>query len=198
MKIDVKQQIRLGINNSQPNFVPISVKLPENPPQQKQKISIPITVIPKKEPTKEVIQLPKITEPPKQTYGVIHNEQPVIKQEPLKEINKDSILDQIDTGFGDENTLHKECPQPQWHSHLCKENFLSEFKTEIEKQLARDNLNVYSKIQIDQFIKDITNVDTSSFITRDEVTNMIQDLDFVKSTLKSQIDYNIPENLFNL
>ena len=91
MKIDVKQQIRLGINNSQPNFVPISVKLPENPLQQKQKISIPITVIPKKEPTKEVIQLPKITEPPKQTYGVIHNEQPVIKQEPLKEINKDSI-----------------------------------------------------------------------------------------------------------
>ena len=180
MKIDVKQQIRPGINNSQPNFVPISVKLPENPPQQKQKISIPV-------------KLPENPPQQKQKISI-----PVIKQEPLKETNKDSILDQIDTGFGDENTLHKECPQPQWHRHLCKENFLSEFKTEIEKQLARDNLNVYSKLQIDQFIKDITNVDISSFITRDEVTNMIQDLDFVKSTLKSQIDYNIPENLFNL
>ena len=198
MKIDVKQQIRLGINNSQPNFVPISVKLPENPPQQKQKISIPITVIPKKEPTKEVIQLPKITEPPKQTYGVIHNEQPVIKQEPLKEINKDSILDQIDTGFGDENTLHKECPQPQWHRHLCKENFLGEFKTELEKQLARDNLNVYSKIQIDEFIKNLSGADLSSFITKDYFNEAIQNLDYVKSSLKSNIDYNIPENLFTI
>ena len=68
----------------------------------------------------------------------------------------------------------------------------------LKSLIKKYNLNVYSKIQIDQFIKDITNVDTSSFITRDEVTNMIQDLDFVKSTLKSQIDYNIPENLFNL
>lgn len=198
MKINIKQEIGLGINDSQPDFVPIHIKLPENKPKQKQKVSIPIKVTPKENPMKEIIQFPKITEPPKQTYGVIHNEQPVIKQESLKEPNKDSIIDIIETGFGDENTLHKECPKPKFHQHLCKENFLGEFKTEIEKQLARDNLGVYSKIQIDQFIKDLTNIDTSSFITKDEVTSMLQDLDFVKSTLKSQTDYNIPENLFNL
>ena len=83
--------------------------------------------------------IPKIIEPPKQTYGVIHNEQPVIKQEPSKEVNKDSIIDKINTGFGCDNALHKDCPKPQWHQHLCKENFLGEFKTELEKQLARDN-----------------------------------------------------------
>ena len=70
---------------------------------------------------------------PKQTYGVIHNEQPVIKQEPSKEVNKDSIIDKINTGFGCDNALHKDCPKPQWHQHLCKENFLGEFKTELEK-----------------------------------------------------------------
>ena len=198
MKINIKQEIGLGINDSQPNFVPIHIKLPKNELGQKSKVSIPIRVVPKESSKKEIIQFPKITEPPKQTYGVIHNEQPVIKQEPPRELNKSSIIDTIETGFGDENTLHKECSKPKFHQHLCKENFLGEFKTEIEKQLARDNLGVYSKVQIDQFIRDLTNVDTSSFITKDEVTNMLQDLDFVKSTLKSQIDYNIPENLFNL
>lgn len=198
MKIEIKREIGLGINDSQPNFVPIAIKLKDNKLEQKQKITIPITIPNKEIIKKETIQLPQIVEPPKQTYGVIHNEQPVIKQEPLKETNKDSILDKIDTGFGDEQTLHKDCPKPQFHQHLCKENFLNEFKTEIEKQIARDNLGVYSKSQIDQFIKDLTNVDTSSFITRDDLEEAIQDLDFVKSTLKSTIDYNIPENLFIL
>lgn len=77
---------------------------------------------------KEIIQLPEIIEPPKQTYGVIHNEQPVIKQEPSKEVNKDSIIDKINTGFGCDNALHKDCPKPQWHQHLCKENFQENLK----------------------------------------------------------------------
>lgn len=141
---------------------------------------------------------PKQKEPPKQTYGIIHNEQPVIKQESFKELNKDSIIDKINTGFGCDNTLHKDCLKPQWHQHLCKENFLGEFKTELEKQLARDNLNVYSKAQIDEFIKNLSGVDLSSFITRDDLNEAIQDLDFVKSSLKSKTDYNIPENLFIL
>lgn len=139
---------------------------------------------------------------PKQTYGVIHNEQPVIKpvikQEPSKEVNKDSIIDKINTGFGCDNALHKDCPKPQWHQHLCKENFLGEFKTELEKQLARDNLDVYSKTQIDKFIKDLSGVDLPSYITKDYFNEAIQNLDYVKSSLKSNIDYNIPENLFTL
>ena len=141
---------------------------------------------------------PKQKEPPKQTYGVIHNEQPVIKQEPFKELNKDSIIDKINTGFGCDNTLHKDCPKPQWHQHLCKENFLGEFKTELEKQLARDNLDIYSKVQIDEFIKNLTGVDLSSYITKDDFNEAVQNLDYVKSSLKSNIDYNITENLFTI
>ena len=199
MKISVKKQdIGQGIVDSLPNFVPIQIKLPKNQPEAKQKVSIPIKIIPKESFKKEIIQFPKIAEPSKQTYEVIHNEQPVIKQESTKETNKDSVLDTISTGFGDENTLHKECPTPKFNQHLSKDNFLSEFKTEIEKQLARENLGVYSKVQIDQFINDITGVDTSSFITKDGVTNMLQDLDFVKSALQSQTDYDIPDTLFKL
>ena len=94
--------------------------------------------------------------------------------------------------------LHKDCPEPQWHQHLCKENFLGEFKTELEKQLARDNLDIYSKTQIDRFIKDLSRVDLSSYITKDYFNEAIQNLDYVKSSLKSNIDYDIPENLFTL
>ena len=141
---------------------------------------------------------PKIVDAVKQGKIIIHNEQPVIKQEPPKEVNKDSIIDKINTGFGCDNTLHKDCPKPQVHQYLCKENFLGEFKTELEKQLARDNLNIYSKTQIDRFIKDLSGVDLSSYITKDYFNEAIQNLDYVKSSLKSNIDYNIPENLFKL
>ena len=141
---------------------------------------------------------PKIIDAAKQNKIIIHNEQPVIKQEPPKKLNKDSIIDKINTGFGCDNALHKDCPKPQWHQHLCKENFLGEFKTELEKQLARDNLNIYSKAQIDEFIKNLSGVDLSSFITKDDFNEAIQNLDFVKSSLKSKTNYNIPENLFTL
>lgn len=166
MKISVKKDIGLGAKDSQP--ISVSIRIPK---QEKQEI-----------PNKEIIQLPEIIEPPKQTYGV----------------NKDSIIDKINTGFGCDNALHKDCPKPQWHQHLCKENFLGEFKTELEKQLARDNLDIYSKTQIDRFIKDLSGVDLSSYITKDYFNEAIQNLDYVKSSLKSNIDYNIPENLFTL
>lgn len=141
---------------------------------------------------------PKIVDVVKQDKIIIHNEQPVIKQYPPKEVNKDSIIDKINTGFGCDNALHKDCPKPQWHQHLCKENFLGEFKTELEKQLARDNLNIYSKVQIDEFIKNLSGVDLSSYITKEDFKEAIQNLDFVKSSLKSNVDYNIPENLFTI
>ena len=141
---------------------------------------------------------PKIVDVVKQDKIIIHNEQPVIKQEPPKEVNKDSIIGKVNTGFGCDKALHKDCPKPQWHQHLCKENFLGEFKTDLEKQLARDNLGVYSKAQVDEFIKNLSGVDLSSFITKDDFNEAIQDLDFVKSSLKAKTDYNIPENLFIL
>ena len=43
---------------------------------------------------------------------IIQNEWPVIKQEPPKEVNKDSIIDKINTGFGCDKALHKDCPKP--------------------------------------------------------------------------------------
>lgn len=100
MKISVKKDIGLGVKDSQP--ISVSIRIPKQ---------------------EEVIK-----KPPKQTYGVIHNEQPVIKQEPSKEVNKDSIIDKINTGFGCDNALHKDCPKPQWHQHLCKENFQENLK----------------------------------------------------------------------
>ena len=197
MKIRIKKDIGLGVKDSQP--ISVSIRTPkQEEPTKKPKITIPVIQKKQEIDNKKIIQLPEIVEPPKQTYGVIHNEQPVIKQEPSKELNKDSIIDKINTGFGCDNALHKECPKPQWHQHLCKENFLGEFKTELEKQLARDNLNVYSKVQIDEFIKNLSGVDLSSYITKDYFNEAIQDLDYVKSSLKSNIDYNIPENLFTI
>ncbi len=197
MKISVKKDIGLGVKDSQP--ISISIRVPkQKESEEHSKVTIPIIQKKQEIITKEIIQFPKVVEPPKQTYGVIHNEQPVIKQEPPKEFNKDSIIDKVDTGFGCDNALHKECPKPQWHQHLCKENFLGEFKTELEKQLVRDNLDIYNKAQIDEFIKNLSGVDLSSYITKEDFKEAIQDLDFVKSSLKSKIDYNIPENLFTL
>lgn len=127
MKISVKKDIGLGVRDSQP--ISVSIRIPKQEEViKKPKITIPIVQEKQEIHNKEIIQLPKIVEPPKQTYGVIHNEQPVIKQEPPKEINKDSIIDKINTGFGCDNTLHKDCPKPQWHQHLCKENFQENLK----------------------------------------------------------------------
>ena len=197
MKIRIKKDIGLGVKDSQP--ISVSIRTPkQEEPTKKPKITIPVIQKKQEIDNKKIIQLTEIVEHHKQTQGVINNEQPVIKQEPSKELNKDSIIDKVNTGFGCDNALHKECPKPQWHQHLCKENFLGEFKTELEKQLARDNLNVYSKVQIDEFIKNLSGVDLSSFITKDDFNEAIQDLDYVKSSLKSNIDYNIPENLFTI
>ena len=119
MKISVKKDIGLGVKDSQP--ISVSIRIPKQEEViKKPKITIPIVQEKQEIHNKEIIQLPKIIEPPKQTYGVIHNEQPVIKQEPSKEVNKDSIIDKINTGFSCDNVLHKDCPKPQWHQHLCK------------------------------------------------------------------------------
>lgn len=176
MNISVKKDIGLGVKDSYP--ISVSIRIPKQEEISKEpKITIPVVQEKQEIPNKEIIQLPEIIEPPKQTY---------------------SIIDKINTGFGCDNALHKDCPKPQWHQHLCKENFLGEFKTELEKQLARDNLDIYSKTQINKFIKDLSGVDLSSYITKDYFNEAIQNLDYVKSFLKSNIDYNIPENLFTL
>lgn len=115
-----------------------------------------------------------------------------------KRKNPDSVIGTIDTGFGCDNQLVIDCPKPQYKTHLCKENYLGEFKTESEKTLARTNLGVYSKEEIDKIVGKIVENNNNNFITKKEVQNMIADLDFVDSTLKSYVDYQIPNNLFKL
>ena len=67
-----------------------------------------------------------------------------------------------------------------------------------QENLKQNQKDIYSKTQIDEFIKNLTGVDLSSYITKDYFNEAIQNLDYVKSSLKSNIDYNIPENLFTL
>ena len=105
----------------------------------------------------------------------------------------------IDSGFGCDDKLTINCPKPELHTYLCKENYLGEFKEESEKALARDNLGVYSKDEVSKVLADVVaNIDTSIFITKKEVYNLIENLDFVNSSIKANIDYEIPEQLFSL
>lgn len=135
--------------------------------------------------------------------GFEHNDKPVPPEINLscktpKHKNPDSVIGSIDTGFGCDNQLIRECPKPKYKTHLCKENYLGEFKTESEKTLARTNLGVYSKEEIDRIVGQIVENNNNNFITKKEVQNMIADLNFVDSTLKSYVDYQIPNNLFKL
>ena len=105
----------------------------------------------------------------------------------------------IDSGFSCDDKLTINFPKPELHTHLCKENYLGEFKEESEKALARDNLGVYSKDEVSKVLADVVaNIDTSIFITKKEVYNLVENLDFVNSSIKANIDYEIPEQLFSL
>lgn len=138
--------------------------------------------------------------------GFEHNDKPVPPPPEInlgckipKKKNPDSVIGSIDTGFGCDNQIVIDCPKPKYKTYLCKENYLGEFKTESEKTLARNNLGVYSKEEIDKIVGQIVeNNNNNNFITRKEVQNMIANLDFVDSTLKSYADYQIPNNLFKL
>lgn len=111
-------------------------------------------------------------------------------------IEGDSVIESVDTGFGCDNQIVIDCPKPKYKTHLCKENYLGEFKTEFEKALARTNLGVYSKEEIDKIVGQI--VEDNNFATKEEVQNIVANLDFVNSTLKSHVDYQIPNDLFKL
>ena len=108
---------------------------------------------------------------------------------------EESVKDTIDTGFG-EGTLHKECPEPELVEYLKKGSHLSEFKTETDKTLARENLGVYSSTKVDQLLESITNSVGNLYVTKKEAQEMISNIDFVNSTLKSYANYEIPNNLF--
>lgn len=112
--------------------------------------------------------------------------------------HNESILDSIETGFDKQNILNKQCEEPQYFVTLYKENFLNEFKTEQEKEKVRENLDVYGKNEVSKIVSDVINDNTLSFITRIEVEKMIDNLDFVDSTSRSYVNYEIPDKLFKL
>lgn len=130
-------------------------------------------------------------------------EEVVSEERPIPTISIDdvtfeeSVKDTIDTGFG-QGTLHKECPTPELVEYLIKGNHLSEFKTDIDKELARQNLEVYSSTQVNELLEQITNSVGSIYVTKKEVMQIVDNLDFVDSTLKSYANYEIPSNLFRL
>lgn len=137
--------------------------------------------------------------------GFVHNDKPVVAPPPPQfdqkspsHIKEDSIIDTIDTGFGENNTISQDCPKPEYKVPLYKENYLSEFKGETEKAMARENLGVYGKSDINRIVSEIIANDTSTFITVVEVEKMLENLDFVNSTLRAQVNYDIPNNLFRL
>lgn len=127
--------------------------------------------------------------------GFEHDDKPV-QPKPIiscdSHKNPDSIISNVDTGFGCNNILNIECPKPKYKTHLCKENYLNEFKSEQEKTLVRYNIGVYSKKEVDNLVIE----SLTSFITKEEVQVIVDNLDYVKSTLKSQVDYQIPDKLF--
>lgn len=157
--------------------------------------------IPKKEYKKPllVIELPQVEEHIEPEIQVLEKPTPptrvpTLACKPSKKRSEDSIIENVDTGFGCTNQLVKDPPKPTYKSHLCKENYLGEFKAESEKALARENLGIYSKEEINSFIENIIN----NSLTKQEVQGMIASLDFVNSSLKSFADYQIPNNLFKL
>ena len=114
---------------------------------------------------------------------------------------EESVKETMNTGFG-EGILYKECPQPELVQYLRKDKYLSEFETETDKTIARQNLGVYSSTKVDQLLKEITNSVGSIYVTKVEMTSAlstaIAELDFVNSTLKAYAPYEVPNNLFRL
>ena len=111
---------------------------------------------------------------------------------------KHSIIDSIETGFGEANTLIKDCPNHKFKTPLFKEDYLAAFSSETERELVRNNLGIVGASEVRQMVKELINKDIDSFITIDKVQELIEDLDFVSSELKSNADYVIPDKLFKL
>ena len=78
---------------------------------------------------------------------------------------------------------------------MYEENYLSEFNSETERKLARNNLGVYSKDEVGKIVADIIGKDTQTFITRLELEEKLAGLDFVDSELKGTTNYEIPDKL---
>lgn len=131
--------------------------------------------------------------------GFHHNDIPVTSEElNYHDYFKESVKETVDTGFGNNGVLHRQCPNSKYIQYLDSSNHLGEFKTETDKELARQNLGVYSKDKINQLLNSITSDVGSLFVTKEEVNRMISNIKLIDSSLKSYANYVIPANLFRL
>lgn len=186
--------IGLPVDNSslQENPIPINIVIPQKEIKEQTKLEIIELKKPQKQEQKQtIITIPKKQEP-----------EPIKKPELNKAIidpkSCDSIIEDVETGFGPEQIITiPDCKKKKHFVHLYKENYLGEFKEESEKALARYNLGVYSKQEIDEVVSKIIQ-ENNNFVTKSQVEGMLKELDFVDSVLKSYADYQIPNDLFKL
>lgn len=131
--------------------------------------------------------------------GFHHDDKPVVSNDlDYSNYFRESVKETVSTGFGNGGVLHRKCPTPNYVQYLERSNHLSEFETETDRELARQNLGVYSKDKVNQLLSSITNNVGNLYVTRTEVDQMISNIKFVDSTLKSYANYVIPTNLFKL
>lgn len=184
----------LPVENKDLQETPIStnIVIPQKEIKEKPKLEI----IELEKPKKQENQYTIITIPKKEGTNIV--QKPELNKVVIDSKNCDSIIEDVDTGFGPEQIISiPDCPKKKHYTHLYKENYLGEFKEESEKALARYNLGVYSKTEIDNIVSKIIQ-ENNNFVTKSEVQGMLQELDFVDSVLKSYVDYQIPDNLFKL
>ena len=187
--------IGLPVENKNLQEEPISINIVI--PQKEIKEITKLEIIELKKPQESKKEQTVITIPDKKQLEVI--EKPELNKVIIDPKGCDSIIEDVETGFGPEQTLVvPNCPpKKEYKLPLFKENYLNEFKEESEKALARYNLGVYSKSEIDNIVSKIIE-ENNNFVTKSEVEEMLQELDFVDSILKSYADYQIPNNLFKL
>ena len=112
--------------------------------------------------------------------------------------DEDSILGSVETGFDSTNSIHKVCPKPEFKTHLFKDNYLNEFQGATEKALVRYNLEVFSKSEVKDLISHVISDGTSTFVSKEEVQDMIDQINFVDSSISTYASYDIPNTLFPL
>ena len=186
---------------------PILIDLTNKKEEETKFTPIELTIPKKIEEESDVVSIEIINTKPDSSFNMGYDTQiPITKLETAKENHfiipecpqEDSMMDTIKPGFGIENILRRECKKPKYKQHLCKENYLSEFEAETEKQLARTNLGIYSKQETDSLLEKLIEAHSQDFVTHSQVEKMIADLDFVDSNLKAVSNYEIPETLFKL
>lgn len=112
--------------------------------------------------------------------------------------DRGSILSSIDTGFGSGNILIKDCPKPKFNTPLFKEDYLSDFMSETEKRLVRNNLGIVGESEVIELVNNLVKEEVESFITIEKAEELISKLNIVDTKLNSTADYVIPDKLFKL